>query len=321
MLPGEKKTMPTVEEVLRESGFTDVQIKALDPKAITAFGGVLSTAERERHEATKAREAAELAQRSNVDFYENKIAPSLANWEEEKQKIENERARAAAEAAFYRTQAEEAKKGGFIATDAPGFDATKFANANPNQPRDGQGRYVAGAGPTPGSPGFDVNTVYQRAGDAVGLIADIQWEHERLFGSKMPISPTELIRQADSVKLDPRTYAARTFNWDTRRQQMSEEEAKKHDDVIRAEANAPLEQKLKEQEAEFKKKLDERDRQWAERIGSNPDIRRPVDSKFADVTRGVKDGTIPDPLMMTDQQRRALTSSMIRKDIAELTTQ
>jgi len=316
--------MPTVEEILRQSGFNDEQIKALDSKAVTAFSGVLTAAEKERKDAIAAKEAAELAQRSNVDFYENKIAPSLANWEEEKQKIENERARAAAEAAFYRTQAEEAKKSGFIAAEAPGFDPSKFnpTNANGGSPaRDPQGRYVAGVpGSTPGSPTFDVNQIYQRAGDAVGVIADIQWEHEKLFGSKMPISPTELIRQADSVKLDPRTYAARTFNWDTRRQQLHEEEEKKKADAIRVEAVTPYEEKLKQQEAEWKKKLADREREIFERVGSNPDMRRPVDSKFSDMTRGVQTKERPDPLNMTDAERRRATTQAIHTELAEQTT-
>jgi hypothetical protein len=317
--------MPTVEEVLRESGFTAEQIAALEPKAITAFSGVLSAADKERAEAKAAQDAAELAQRSNVDFYENRIAPSLVAWEEEKQKLENASAKALAEAAFYRTQAEEAKKSGFILAEAPGFDASKFVPPNPNPAngggqRDAQGRYVANApGGTPGSPQFfDVNKVYERAGDAVGVIADIQWEHQRLYGKPLPISPTELVRQADAVKLDPKVYAARTFNFDARRQQMAEEEAKVGREKIAAEAVAPWEQKLKEEQEASKKALADNDRKWAERVGSNPDVRMPqTNAKMTDINRAVKANEMPDPLSLNDQQRRALTSQMIRKDISE----
>jgi hypothetical protein len=315
----------TVEEVLRESGFTDEQIKALDQKAITAFSGVLTTADRERQEAIQAREAAELAQRSNVEFFETKINPALVSWDEEKQRIENEKAKAAAEAAFYRTQAEEAKKAGFIAADAPGFDPARFipptnGNGGAAPPRDQQGRYVAGApGGTPGSPQyFDVNKVYERAGDAVGVIADIQWEHQRLFGKPLPMSPTELIRQADAIKLDPKTFAARTFNFEARRQQMATEEEKAKAEKIAADAVAPYEQRLREAEELRKKDLAENDRKWAERVGSNPDVRmaRP-DPRYGDIQRAVKANELPDPLSLNDQQRRALTSQMIRKDMSE----
>jgi hypothetical protein len=313
--------MPTVEEVLRQSGFTDDQIAQMDQRAISAFGGVITDANKSLRDAKAAQDAAELAQRSNIDFYENRIAPSLANWEEEKSRIENEKARTAAELAYYRTQAEEAKKTGFIPAEAPGFDASKFA-APSNPPRDGQGRYVAGApGGTPGSPqyvapNFDVNKVYERAGDAVGIIADIQWEHQRLFGRPLPISPTELVRQADAQKLDPKMYAARVFNFDARRQEMAQEEAKKHDDAMRAEGAAPLEQKLKESEELRKKEVAENDRKWAERVGSNPDLRMPqVNPRMTDIAKAVKANDLPDPLSLNDAQRRALTSQMIRKDI------
>jgi hypothetical protein len=172
----------------------------------------------------------------------------------------------------------------------------------------------------PGSPQFfDVNTVYERAGDAVGVLTDIQWQHQTLFGKPLPISPTELVRQADAVKLDPMTYASRTFNFDARRQQMREEEAKVNRDKIAAEATAPLELKLKEAEEQRKKDLAENDRKWAERVGSNPDVRQPqaVDPKYATLQKAQKAGEIPDPLTLNEHQRRALTSQMIRRDMAE----
>lgn len=313
--------MPTVEEVLRQSGFTDEQIAAMDTRAITAFSGVLSNADKTLQDAKTAQDAAELAQRSNVDFYENRIAPSLTQWEEEKQRLENERAKATAEAAFYRVQAEEAKKTGFIPSEAPGFDASKFTNpGNGNgQPRDQQGRYVAGVpGSTPGSPQFfDVNKVYERAGDAVGVIEDIAWTHQSLFGKPMPISPTELIRQADSVKLDPKTYAARTFNFDARRLELQKQEQEARDQKIREEAVAPYEQKLKDKDEESKKALADKDRYWAERTGNNPDIRKPQENpRMTDIAKAAKADPVNfDPLNMNDQQRRALTTQMIRKDI------
>jgi hypothetical protein len=270
--------MATVEEILRQAGYSDSQIAGLDRRTITAFSGVLT-------EAQQAREAAEQAHRSNVEFYENRIAPSLVQWDEEKSRYENDRARDKAELAFYKTQAEQAKDAGFIPGDAPGF-----------QPRDDQGRYVAGApGSTPGSPTFDVNQVYQRAGDAINVLSDIQWEHERLFGQPLPVSPSELVRKADAVKMDPRTYAAREFHWDQRKQEMQKKEQEKHDDTIRA----------------------ERDRYWAERTGSNPDVRLAQSSRYSDAARAVRAGTRPDPLSLDENQRRAATRSAIREDMAE----
>jgi hypothetical protein len=312
--------MPTVEEVLRQSGFSDTEISAMDQRAITAFSGVITHADKTLTDAKTAQDAAELAQRSNVDFYENRIAPSLVQWEEEKQRYENNQAKLMAEAAYYRTQAEEAKKTGFIPTEAPSFDASKFTNPGNGQQRDAQGRYVAGApGSTPGSPqfqSFDVNKVYERAGDAVGVITDIEWEHQRLYGKPMPISPTELIRQADSVKLDPKTYAARTFNFDARRQQLVQEEQQARDTKLIADATAPLQQQLKDKDAEIKKAVEDTNRQWAEKVGNNPDVRKPMSSpQMTDIAKAVKADANLDPLSMNDQQRRALTSQMIRKDM------
>ena len=40
--------MPTVAEVLKQAGMTDEQIAALDAKAMTGLGTVLSAAETER---------------------------------------------------------------------------------------------------------------------------------------------------------------------------------------------------------------------------------------------------------------------------------
>jgi hypothetical protein len=277
--------MATVEEVLRMSGFSDREIAALDQRAMAGFNNVLT-------QAQTAREAAELAERNNVAFYENQIAPSLVQWEEEKSRLDNQAAKLAAEAAFYRVQNEEARKSGFISSDAPGF-----------QPRDGQSGYVAGApGGTPGSPQFiDVNQIYQRAGDAVGVIADVEWEHRKLFDQPLPISPTELVRRADAAHVDPRTYASREFHWDQRRTELQAKAQTEHDDKIRRDA------------------VEKNNREWSEKVGSNPDIRQPQHSpKMVEIARGVRSGQRPDPLLMDENTRRQATRSAIRTEMAEL---
>jgi len=284
--------MATVAQILKDSGFTDEQIAGMEPKAITAFTSVLTEADKQRAEAKAARDAAELAKRSNIDFYDTQIAPSLVAWEEEKQRIENERATAAAQAAFYRTQNEQARASGFIPADAPGYQ----------QSRDNQGRYVSGApGSTPGSPTFNVNEFAAKAGAGLAQISDIDWKYRSLFdGKPMPVSPSELIRQADARRLDPMTYANQAFGFDKREQELAQQRQEAHDSAIAAKAVA------------------ENDRKWAERVGSNPDLRRPQENvKMSEVQRGVKAGNIPDPLMLNDQQRRAQTAQMIRKELAE----
>jgi len=281
--------MPSVQDVLRESGFTDEQIAQLDGRAITAFSGVLTQAEQTRAQA-------ELERQANIDFYENRIVPSLTTWDEEKQRIENEKARVAAEAAFYRTQAEQARSAGFIPTDAPTFQASP-------QQRDTGGRYVAGApGSTPGSPTFfDVNKVYDRAGDAISTIADIDWRYRQLFdGKPLPVSPSELIKAADARRLDPKIYADQVYGFTKREAELAEQRQKEHDDKIRKEAAT------------------DRDKYWAERVGSNPDVRRPMQSpQMVDIARATKAGTRQDPLMMSDTERRRATAVAIRTELAE----
>ena len=81
---------------------------------------------------------------------------------------------------------------------------------------------MAGApGSTPGSPTFTMEDVRNGLGSTLGTLSDVQWKYQSLFGRPMPISPTELVRQAEAVKLDPAVYAARTF-------QFQEKEAEMH---------------------------------------------------------------------------------------------
>src|SRR5882672_7807573 len=115
----------TVAEILKETGLTDEQISALDPKATTAFTQVLST-------ATQTLEQAELAKRAQAQQYDETIAPALDSWG-------NEKARLDAEVAFYKTQLEGAKQGGFVPATIP---TTPPATVTPSRTPDG--KFVAG---------------------------------------------------------------------------------------------------------------------------------------------------------------------------------
>jgi hypothetical protein len=270
--------MPSVQEILKESGFSDSEIASMDNRAITAFSGVLSTAERERQ--------------ANVDFYENQIAPSLANWDEEKVRMDNERARIAAEVAYYKAQNEAARASGFIPSDAPGYQP----------PRDGQGRYVANGGGTPGSPTFEPAEIVKRASDGLAMISDVDWRHRQLFDKPLPISPSELIRQADARHISPMVYAEQVFNFKQREQELQQKQQEAHDNAIRKEAT------------------EQRDKFWAERRGSNPDVHQPMENpRMTEVARAVKSGTRSDPLQMNENERRQQTRQMIHAELAEQT--
>jgi hypothetical protein len=338
--------MPTVQEVLKQSGLSDDQIAALDAKAITAFTGVLSTAEQERQTAQKAREesdrlaltakeaqekselaakqaaeareAAEVAKRSNEKFYEESIAPALNTWGTEKANLE-------AQAAYYRTQNEAARASGFIPAEAPGFIPPNAQPQNgqpPNgQSRDAQGRYVPGApGGVPGSPTFTMDDIDQRLGNGISNVGWAIQEYARLHpGGFLPDSFDKLTMEANNSRLPFRDYVARKYDFAGKQLAMQQKAAQEHDAKVAADAAAPYEAKLAEAAKAADEAVKANDRKWAEKIGSNPDVRIAQPSRFADVSRAVKAGERPDPLQLNDQQRRMATSQQIRSEIAEMT--
>jgi hypothetical protein len=331
--------MPTVQEVLKQTGLTDEQIASLDAKVITGFSGILSTAEQERKAAaesvTKAEqerkaaaeatekaeqerkaaaealEAQEVRKRSNDQFYEESIVPALNNWGNEKTQKE-------AELAFYKTQLESAKATGFIPTDAPGFQPpAAIAPVAPQ--RDAQGRYVAGAqGGTPGSPTFTMEAIDQRLGNGISNIGWAMQEYQRLSGGQfLPDSFDKLAEEASNSRLPFRDYVARKYDFTGKQAEIQRKQQEEHDAKIKQEAAAPYEAKLKEAEAARQKAIEETDRKWAEKIGSNPDVHIAQPSRFADVARAVKANERPDPLNLNEQQRRQATSQAIRHEVVE----
>ncbi len=119
--------MKTVAEILKETGLTDEQISALDPKVTAGLTTVVST-------AAQAQEAAENAKRLQAQQYDQEIAPALDAWG-------NEKAQKDAEIAFYKAQLEGAKAGGFVPA------------ALPNAPLDLTWKYTSLYGtPMPDSP-------------------------------------------------------------------------------------------------------------------------------------------------------------------------
>lgn len=330
--------MPTVQEVLKQSGLNDEQIAALDAKVIAGVTGILTAAEqaqrtaqesaakaeadrlatqqaqekadKERQAAVQEKEAADVIKRANEQYYAESIVPALNTWGTEKANLE-------AEIAFYRKQNETARTSGFIAAEAPKFTPPEVPLPE-NQLRDNKGRYAANVpGATPGSPTFTMEDVRNGLGTTLGTLTDIQWKYQTLFGKPMPISPTDLVRQAEAVKLDPATYAARTFQFAEKETEIARRSQEEHDAKIRAEAVAPFEAKLAEKDKAVDEAIKANDRKWAEKIGSNPDVRIAETSRFADVTRAVKAGERPDPLSMNDSQRKIATRQAIRSEIVE----
>jgi hypothetical protein len=336
--------MPTVQEILKQSGLNDEQIAALDAKAITAFTGVLSAAEQERQTASQAaqkaeqerqaateatakaeqerqaaaqaQEAAEVAQRSNRQFYDESIAPALNNWGNEKANLE-------AQLAFLKAQNEAGRAAGFIPAEAPAYQAQNYPNSTDQsqgtQQRDAQGRYVANApGGTPGSPTFTMEAIDQRLGNGISNIGWAMQEYQRLSGGQfLPDSFDKLSEEAGNARLPFRDYVARKYDFAGKEAAVRQKVQQEHDAKVAAEAAAPYEAKLAEAEKAKQKAIEETDRKWAEKIGSNPDVKIAQPSRFTEVSRAVKSGDRPDPLGLNEQQRRQATSQAIKHEIAE----
>jgi hypothetical protein len=267
--------MPSVQEVLKQSGFSDADIAALDAKQVNAFTAVLTTAE-------QARERAEIERRSNAQFYDETIAPALNQWGSEK-------AQKDAELSFYRSQLESARASGFIPTDL-------------DQPRDGQGRYVPNApGSVPGSPTFVTQEdIDQRLGAGISNVTWMIQEYARAYdGAMIPDPIDKITMEAHNQRLPVRDFFARKYDLAGRQAAAQKKAQDEHDASIRRE----VEQR--------------KDREWSERTGSNPDLRRAESSRYTEVARAVKAGSRPDPLSLNEAQRRAATSSAIRQEIAE----
>ncbi len=320
----------TIAEVLRQSGWTQEQIDALDAKALNGLNGyvtnVQTEAEKKHQEAVAAaakaeadrkaaddaaaaakaaQEAAELNKRSVDEFWNTTYNPGIAAWEAERQKLAKEAADAQAAAAYYKTQISGLKDLGFAPADIPNFTPPPAPVVEK----------------TPGTPTFTEDAFLKRVDKGVFTIQDIGWKFQQLYGTPIPISPSELVSKADALKLSPMEYAARTYRFAEKEAEHRAAEAKRHDDEIAAAAKAAS-------EAEWKAKLDEREkeyaakeRQRAEQMSSNPDTKLPPGSaKFTDLKRAVAQGERPDPTKMTPNERRQLTLNNIHKAIEERET-
>lgn len=270
----------TVEEILKATGLTDEQIKAIDAKAVEGFAKVLSTAAQEK-------EAAERARTAQADQYDKDIAPALENWA-------NEKATLSARAKYFEELAEKAKEGGFI----PGETPFKPPVVDPVRAPDG--KFVAGANPVPGSPQYMTKDEGYRA------VSAAQWyvsEYMRLHnGAPPPVDMEVIAAEASRDRIPFRDYVEKKFEFGKKREEIKAAEQKKHDDAIRAEV------------------AQQKDKEWSEKIGSNPAIRVAETSRFSEISTAVKSGQRPDPLKMTPQERHAATSTAIQKEIATNST-
>jgi len=325
----------TVAEVLKQSGLTDDQIAALDAKAMSAFSGILTTADQAKAEALQkekaasdlavkaeadrkaaeesaleaktAQEAAELTNRTTEEFWKTTYPPAIAAMEAEKAKLAKEAADAKAEAAYYRTQ-----RASYLGTlginpeDAPVF--TPPAVVAP----------VVDANRTPGTPTFTEDQINQRIGNGLSNSVWALQEHQRLTGQFLPDPIDQLAQEATFQKLPFRDYVARKYDFAGKQRAAQEAAAKAHDDAIKAARDA-------EKDAEYKAKMDAqasefaaKERKIAEQMSVHPDmIVPPGSAKFTEVRRAWQAGERPDPTKMTPEARIKLTQDNMRRRLEE----
>jgi hypothetical protein len=199
----------TVEDVLRESGLTDEQIKAIDQKAMQ---GLTTYAQ----SANQSLEAAELAKRAQSDLYEKEIAPALDNWT--KEKADKDARMAAYEAALK------------SAADS-GFQVPPIlANRTPSPERNPAGQFVAGANAVPGSP------QYMSRDEGYAALSSIQYlnhEYMRLHnGAPPPDDLDVLAREAGQQHMSLKDWASKKYQFNEKREALKLAEQKKRDDAL-----------------------------------------------------------------------------------------
>jgi DNA-binding beta-propeller fold protein YncE len=127
----------------------------------------------------------------------------------------------------------------------------------------------------------------------------VTWKYRTLYdGKEMPDSPTAIIREATAQRMSPSDYAAKKYDFAGREKAKRDTDQKAHDDAIRKETE------------------EKKDREWSEKMSSNPDLRRGEVSGFSTLQKAVDAKQRPNPLGMTREERHRATSQAIQKDIA-----
>jgi hypothetical protein len=163
-----------------------------------------------------------------------------------------------------------------------------------------------------------MEAIDQRLGTGISNVGWAMQEYQRLSGGQfLPDSFDKLSEEATNARLPFRDYVSRKYDFAGKQAEIQRKAQEEHDAKVRQEAAAPFEAKLKEAEVARQKAIEETDRKWAEKVGSNPDVRISQPSRFADVARAVKANERPDPLNLNDSQRRQATSQAIRQEISE----
>jgi hypothetical protein len=281
--------MPTVKEILLQTGISEDDISKMDAKLMQGFESVLATSSSAQAAAEAAQAAAAEEKRQLKYMFDNEINPGLLSWGSEKSVYD-------ARLQYMEKLLEGAKANGFIAGEFPaGIKTTVQADTA----RGSDGKYVAGGNPVPGSPGFD-------PGQIITAVSNANWlssEHLRLYGTPMPDDFESLLKESTAQRMSIKDYADRKYKFSEKRQEMTVLAQKKHDDGI-----------VKETEDRLRK-------EYAERFSSNPNIRQGGPSQFDAIRKGVSKGDRKDPLTMSKEERHEYTRQQIAEDMANRESQ
>lgn len=193
--------MTTVREILEQSGVDTYTINSLDSQVTGALQNVLTKAEQDK---------------LSVDqFWTNTYNPGIAQWESERQELARKLATAESEKARLLAYQDTLRQQG-LADDAP--------------PRNAAGQFT-----TPGTPQFsgDPLEFVSRAAMGLAQIADVDHRHRSLFNAPMPITPSQLIKEADARGVDPLSYAEQRFGFSKKEGELQQQRAKEAEERIR----------------------------------------------------------------------------------------
>jgi hypothetical protein len=162
-----------------------------------------------------------------------------------------------ADNAYLKAQVDAARESGFLPGQPPG-------PAAPDQlppVRSPDGRFVANANPVPGSPKFMTE---EQGWKALASVANAVTRYPQLFeGRPLPDSIPDLVKEAINARMDFDPYISQKYDFPKREKEIAAARQKEHDDKVAKEA------------------LDAYKKEFAERNGSNPDLRPGVTSSFS----------------------------------------
>jgi hypothetical protein len=165
---------------------------------------------------------------------------------------------------------------------------------------------------------MDPQALVSKVGDAYSTISDIEWQHRTLYGTPLPIPPSQLIAQADALKLSPAAYAERTWNFTAKKNELAEAAKKAHEEQIKAATAAEKDKEWQAKLDAVRSEAEASRKKMAEGMnGNNPDVKIAISSKVAEIARATNAGERKSPLAMTDAERRQATRHAIHKEIEQ----